>query len=167
MEDRASGAKGARKRGPAHRERISAEEYRASKSKRRPCRELEHIEQCGVFAWAALYPELEIMYASANGGARNAVVGAKLKASGVKAGIPDIHLPIARHGYSSLYVEMKVIGGTVIASQLARFPLLEAANNLVLICWSRDEAIQAICQYMDIKVPSWMTSQKKQWIPQK
>ena len=57
-------------------------------------RDLEYQEQCALFQWAALnekkYPELRLLYASANGGKRNIVVAAKLKKSGAKAGIPDI-----------------------------------------------------------------------------
>ena len=72
----------------------------------------EHQEQCAVIQWARLnqikYPELETLHAIPNGGLRNLTVARKLKAEGTVSGIPDLHLPIARAVYHSLYIEMKI-----------------------------------------------------------
>ena len=54
------------------------------------------------------YPELALLYAIPNGGQRNRVVAAKLKAEGVQAGVPDLCLPVARGPYHGLYLETKV-----------------------------------------------------------
>lgn len=71
----------------------------------------EHDEQRALFEWAALSeahaPELALLYAIPNGGARHPAVAAKLKAEGVRAGVPDLFLPIARHNFHGLYIEMK------------------------------------------------------------
>ena len=60
----------------------------------------EHEEQVALFEWAEWnkrqYPELELMFAIPNGGQRHVVVAKKLKDEGVKAGVPDIFLPVAR-----------------------------------------------------------------------
>lgn len=61
-------------------------------------------------------PDLELLHAIPNGGHRDKVTAAKLKAEGVKAGIPDVFLPVARSfgvpggpvtWYHGLYVELK------------------------------------------------------------
>lgn len=77
----------------------------------------ESSQQQALFCWAALqlnrFPELEWLHHIPNGGARgdnersNMIRGAKLKAEGVKEGVPDVFLPVARGGYHGLYIEMK------------------------------------------------------------
>lgn len=42
-----------------------------------------------------------------NGGERRAAVANHLKAQGVKAGVPDLFVPIASSGYHGLFIEMK------------------------------------------------------------
>ena len=65
-----------------------------------------------LFNWAqyryARYPELELLYHIPNGGKRDACTAVNLKRQGVKAGVPDLHLPVARGGYHGLYIELKV-----------------------------------------------------------
>ena len=55
-----------------------------------------------LFNWAqyqyARYPELELLYHIPNGGKRDARTAANLKRQGVKAGVPDLHLPVALGG---------------------------------------------------------------------
>ena len=67
----------------------------------------EHWEQVQLFAWAAYRRDLDLMYAIPNGGHRDIRVAVKLKAEGVKAGVPDICLPVARGGKHGLYIELK------------------------------------------------------------
>lgn len=76
----------------------------------------EHQEQCKVIDWKWLnmgrYPELINLFAIPNGGARDAITGALLKAEGVLAGVPDLFLGCARGGYHGLFIELKRIGGS-------------------------------------------------------
>jgi hypothetical protein len=71
----------------------------------------ESGEQICLFKWAALleskYPELRLLHAIPNGGFRMKTTAKRLKAEGTKAGVPDIHLPVPKGGYASLYVELK------------------------------------------------------------
>jgi hypothetical protein len=59
---------------------------------------------------------LEWMHAIPNGGTRGgdkrsaSIAGANMKAEGAKAGVSDLHLPVARQGYQSFYIEMKAPG---------------------------------------------------------
>ena len=73
--------------------------------------DVEHQEQVKLFAWAEWEridrPELGLLFAVPNGGRRDKVTGARLKAEGVKAGVPDVWLPVARQGYHGLVIELK------------------------------------------------------------
>ena len=71
----------------------------------------EHDEQVKLFQWARMsegrWPELALLHAIPNGGKRHVAVARKLKAEGVKAGVPDICLPVGRSGWNALYIELK------------------------------------------------------------
>ena len=71
----------------------------------------EHDEQVKLFQWARMsegrWPELALLFAIPNGGKRHIAVARKLKAEGVKAGVPDICLPVARGPWHALYIELK------------------------------------------------------------
>ncbi len=73
----------------------------------------EHGEQSALFAWIvehrAEYPDLEKLYAvNNNAGLGDPVRGARARMAGVKEGVADTVLPVARHGLFGLYLEMKV-----------------------------------------------------------
>ena len=72
----------------------------------------EHRMQVALFKWAKLAagadPRIGLMFAIPNGGARNAIVASKLKAEGVKPGVPDVFLPVPVGEYHGLWIELKV-----------------------------------------------------------
>lgn len=85
----------------------------------------EHGEQVALFCWAkqneSRYPVLRWLYAVPNGGGRSAAEGAMFKAEGVKRGVSDVCLPVAKSCYTldgvfkqyhGLYIEMKRKNGT-------------------------------------------------------
>lgn len=83
---------------------------------------LEHSEAVmlmrAVRGAEGTWPELRLMYAIPNGGVRAKGAAIKLKAEGVKPGVPDYCLPVARGGFHGLYIELKrVSGGRVEAEQ--------------------------------------------------
>ena len=73
----------------------------------------EHAHQVALCLWASLpeqrerWPELGLLFAIPNGGDRNKIVAARLKAEGVKPGVPDLMLPVARHDCHGLFLELK------------------------------------------------------------
>ena len=80
----------------------------------------EHEEQVMLIKWFDLqYPELRGRLAACpNGGQRNVIVAAKLKAEGVRPGYPDLNLLVPRHGFSGLFIELKrQKGGNLTAEQ--------------------------------------------------
>ena len=66
----------------------------------------EAAEQEAVIAWCGWmekqHPELKLLFHIPNGGSRNKAEAANLKAQGVKPGVPDLCLPVARCGYHGL-----------------------------------------------------------------
>ena len=127
----------------------------------------EHDEQVALFAMAELHqeriPELKWMYAIPNGGHRHKVVAGKLKAEGVKSGVPDICLPISSEivtneddeipgfeTYSALYIEMKIGRNKPTEKQQEWIDGLRSMGNYVEVCYSCDEAWAVIMDYLGI-----------------
>lgn len=115
----------------------------------------EHAEQAALVRWAALQarttPELALLLAIPNGGARNAITGARLKREGVRPGVPDLFLPVARGGRHGLFLELKRRrGGSVSADQRAWLRDLAGQGYHVAVCRGWDEAREAIAQYLAI-----------------
>lgn len=114
----------------------------------------ESLEQQALFQWVQLnikkYPELELLYHIPNGGKRNVREGARLKKEGVKAGVPDIHLPIPRGMYYSLWIELKVKGNKTSANQEKWISKLRGYGHEVAVCYGWEEAKNAIEKYLDI-----------------
>ncbi len=113
----------------------------------------EDEEQRALMQWAALAatqtPALRLLFHIPNGGARHPVVGAKLKALGVKAGFPDLGLPVARGGYHGLYVELKRRGGgTTGATQTAWHAALLAEGYAVEVCHGWLAARTCLLRYL-------------------
>ena len=90
-----------------------------------------------------------IWYHVPNGGARNAITGANLKAMGVRPGVADFHLLFAKDGsLASHYVEVKTSTGRQSKSQkdferdvLAIDDDLEHGESAYHIVRSLDEAV--------------------------
>jgi hypothetical protein len=95
------------------------------------------------------YPELALFYHIPNGEKRNVVTGARLKAMGVMAGIPDYHLPVGRGPINSLYIELKKRkAGRVNKNQVDLLERLELENNRVEIARGWEEAVKIIEEYL-------------------
>lgn len=109
-------------------------------------------EQEALIEWAyfmeAQFPELELLYHIPNGGSRHRIEAIHLKQQGVKAGVPDLHLPVARGGYHSLYIEMKVKGNRPTPKQIHWHMLLVEQGNKVEVCYSFDEAKNVLLDYL-------------------
>ena len=113
----------------------------------------EHDHQVALFQWAAAkskheIPELKLMFAIPNGGHRHIGVAKKLKAEGVKAGVPDIFLPVARFGYHGLFIELKTEDGRIQDNQKEWLNELALAGYFTYICHGVDEARELIEYYM-------------------
>ena len=112
----------------------------------------EDDELCAVFKWAELfegvYPCLWLMYHVANEGKRSVITGARLKAKGLKKGVPDITLPAARGGYRGLYIELKVGDGKPTPEQKRYMSALQCEGYFVALAYFAAEAIRLIESYV-------------------
>lgn len=117
----------------------------------------EHAHQTALFMWAALAgmkcPQLRLMFAIPNGGERNKIVAARLKAEGVKSGVPDVMLPVPRRQFAGLFIEMKKPkgqGSRVDPNQLEWHDALTKQYYHVKVCWGWEEARDLLCWYLEV-----------------
>lgn len=118
----------------------------------------EHDHQVTLFQWAFLmrhaHPELALMFAIPNGGRRDKAVAAKLKAEGVRAGVPDIFLPVPRGAYHGLFIELKRPGnakareGKATDEQKAMLASLAGQGYRAVVAVGWDKARDQIIQYL-------------------
>ncbi len=109
----------------------------------------EHRLQVACLKWLHLqYPNV-LCYAIPNGGQRNKIVAGRLKDEGVTAGIPDLHIPIPKGKYASLYIEMKNgKAGRLSDHQKELIPRLQAYGNKVVVCRTIDEFRKEVSSYL-------------------
>ncbi len=112
----------------------------------------ETTEQIKVFNWARsvedIIPELRLLYHVPNEGKRSQGGGQILKAAGLKSGVPDICLPVARRGFNSLYVEMKYGKNKTTEKQKEFMAALAAEGARTAVCYSAEEAREMIRWYL-------------------
>ena len=112
------------------------------------------MEQEAVIRWAemstGMYPELKLLFHIPNGGSRNKVEAAHLKKLGVKAGVPDLFLPVARGAYHGLFIEMKrERGWRVSEDQAGWISELMKQDYQVAICHGYEEARRMLEEYLN------------------
>jgi hypothetical protein len=112
----------------------------------------EHQEQVTLFRWVVLvqsgHPETKLLHAIPNGGHRHKAVAARLKAEGVRRGVPDLCLPVARNGCHGLYIEMKNSKGRLSPEQKKWADALQAQGYRFELCRSWQEAALTIADYL-------------------
>lgn len=124
------------------------------KAAKLPCA-TEHAEQVALMRWADLesrkYPELELIMAVPNGARTSMSVAVRLKAEGLRAGFPDITLPVARGNYHGMMIEMKRLrGGTVSDAQKWWIDGLRNQGYYAIVCRGWKEAAIAIESYLTV-----------------
>jgi hypothetical protein len=116
-------------------------------------RDEEHQSQVTLFRWAALaqshHPALALLHAIPNGGHRHPAVAARLKAEGVKRGVPDLSLPVPRHGCHGLYLEFKTKRGCLSREQRFWAEALQAQGYRFAVCRAWHQAAALIADYLD------------------
>lgn len=91
----------------------------------------------------------QLLFAIPNGGQRNLIVAKKLKAEGVRAGIPDLFLAVPRGRFHGLFVEMKKTkGGRVPKNQQIMLETLNLCGYRAIVCHGWFEAKEAIENYV-------------------
>ena len=117
--------------------------------------DLEAGAQEALFDWMRWRepecPELALAFHIPNGGKRNASEAAHLKRQGVKAGVPDICLPVARSGYHGLFIELKVGRNKPTERQREWIEALRQQGYMVLVCYGWEEAAKAVSDYLGME----------------
>ena len=90
------------------------------------------------------------VYHVANGGKRDKREAANLKRQGVKPGVPDLCIPVARGQYHSLYIEMKSDGGKPTDKQSEWIYLLRGQGMCAYVCYGAANAVALIDRYMGL-----------------
>lgn len=118
----------------------------------------EHAVQVALIDWTkmmeARYPELSLLYAVPNGGFRSPSVAKTLQLEGVKSGVPDLCLPVARSGYYGLYMELKAADGRLSANQHRWLSNLTAQGYAAVVAYSFDQAREFLVNYLSDRVGS-------------
>jgi len=117
----------------------------------------EHLEQKAFFDWAALskIPGIELMYAVPNGGHRHQAVAKKLKAEGVKPGVPDVSWPIPKGGFVGLAIEFKFDDNNCGKEQRERITRLQQEGWCVAVCWNWKAAARLVQGYAGLLTVSY------------
>lgn len=114
----------------------------------------EHQEQVALFQWAeaneAQYPSLAMLFAVPNGGYRPMATAAMLREEGVKAGVPDCCLPVARGRFHSLWLELKRSDHSnhPTPAQQEWIERLRSYGHMTAVCYGAQEAIKVITDYL-------------------
>lgn len=113
----------------------------------------ESIEQQALIRWARFslgrYPELDMLYHITNEGLRSVTTGARLKAEGLRPGVPDLCLAVARGGAHGLYIEMKrTKGGRLSAEQVVWLEKLTREGYATAVCRGWEQARDVIERYL-------------------
>ena len=116
-------------------------------------RNLEHAEQAALFRWVRFrvqrWPELELLHAIPNGGDRHPAVAAKLKAEGVRRGVPDICLPVPRGLWHGLYIELKAGTNGASPEQRQWISALREQGFRAEVCRGWEAAARLIAEHLE------------------
>lgn len=116
----------------------------------------EHAHQRAFFCWLNQHGDLRLKRAFAipNGGERNKAVASRLKAEGVKTGVPDTFIPIPVGIYHGLWIEFKKPGieghkdGGLKKDQVEWRDYLISQNYAHFVAYTHGQAADAVLRYL-------------------
>ena len=113
---------------------------------------LEDEMQAQVIAWADAqeHPALKWLMHVPNGGARDPATAGRLKAAGVRRGVPDLWLPWWDGLHCGVVIEIKRRPNKPTPEQLEWIEHLRQNRWRCEVCYSAQSAIDTIRQYLDI-----------------
>ena len=116
----------------------------------------EANDQEAIFKWAAYMsgqcPELKLLYHIPNEGKRAAYTGHRLKLQGMKAGVPDMCLPVARGSFHGLYIELKHGKHKPTPEQTQWIHNLREQGYCAAVCYGWEETVRFITNYLNNKL---------------
>lgn len=108
----------------------------------------EADHQMAVIEWCkwSKYP-YDRIYAIENERKATPQQSARRKAMGVRSGVSDLCLPVARNGYHGAYIEMKSAKGIVSDNQQQFIDEVQQEGYFACACYNADEAIEVLKNY--------------------
>jgi len=112
----------------------------------------EHEHQSMLIKWFDLrYKDHRgRLFAIPNGGQRHILVASKMKAEGVRRGVPDLMLPVPMQRYHGLFIEMKKEKGKTTEEQENWLDYLNEQGYCAMVCRGFDEAKIVIINYLEL-----------------
>ncbi len=112
----------------------------------------EHKIQAGIVAAADLIIPGRL-YAVPNGGNRSAITGAMLKREGVRRGVPDLQLDMARGGFHGLRMEVKTPKGRLTLEQREWRDWVRAQGYKYHVVRSVQQGVNVLQAYLEGGLP--------------
>jgi hypothetical protein len=112
----------------------------------------EHKIQAGIIKAVEFIPECKWLHAIPNGGNRDAITGAMLKAEGVKSGVADLFLPYPVGVNHGLYIEVKTPKGRLNMNQALFMSYARDVGYCFEVVRSVQEGVDAIRWYLKGKL---------------
>lgn len=101
------------------------------------CAELAHSD-----------PRYACIFAVPMGGKRDAITGARMKAEGARAGVPDVFVAVPAQGCHGLFLEFKIEGGRLSEKQKLWKERLHDQGYGVSVVYSYEEALNVLAAYL-------------------
>lgn len=107
----------------------------------------EAQEQAIVVEWCE-WKKIPVFHVP-NGGYRHKHTAAQLKAQGVRRGVPDLVVPLARNGFHGLFIEMKRCDGGALSKEQAEWlRMLRDEGYMAEVCHGAEQAIELLERYV-------------------
>jgi len=116
----------------------------------------ENQHQALVVKWSqqeairSKWPELKLLFHIPNERICSVQQGANLKRMGVKRGVPDLCLPVARGAYHGLFIEMKTESGTATSDQKWWGDQLKEQGYMWAVCKGWESAVKLLEIYLNL-----------------
>ena len=109
----------------------------------------EHALQVQCVKWFRMRFPGALIYAIPNGGFRTKTTAGLMRAEGVVSGVCDLHIPIARHGYHTMYIEMKNgKAGCLTDNQREIIAKLKEYGHYVVVCHTFEDFVRETENYL-------------------
>ena len=124
----------------------------------------ESGHQKAIFIWAAWhqakYPDLRWLHSTQGGAKMTPATAGKMKAEGMKPGVPDIFLDVPRGGYHGLRIELKAPEmrnekgtivkrkGVTMVEQTEWLAHYTKSGYMAVLCYGWADAVQVIEEYL-------------------
>ena len=109
------------------------------------------------------YPELKLLHHVPNGGRRDPVEARHLKEQGVKPGVPDLDLPVARGQYHGLRIELKAERGRESEAQAWWREELNRQGYHAVVCQGWQEAVGVLEWYLGLDGAKGQYKRAEEW----